>query len=687
MKKYLPGITTAGVLLLTYIAFFILLVISRNRQFWNQRKASAAIVQLVPAANRRQSVFTDLYKGNLTEEVSLLKLFYSYPENTNPLDVKRTISQIKANDSLLATSEKLLENNKEHQLFSQLQTVSAAKKRYLDQFFEQMENGKYVALKKNYENDLAPVYHEYEQFSSMLINAANSSDQKLIKDMDLQIIRINNTNVWISTGLIVLLVSMGFNLIIIGRKGQRTTFALKESERKYRTLTEQTNEIIGKCDAGGKFVFANESFRKTFEYSEEELSNLTISDLLHEDAMPFKPPSKKRNVIANVEKVCKSKSGKKVYLEGTIYLEYTNGIFNSSMGFFNDVTQKKKLEESLIASEFKFRNFFKLAPIPMWVIDPETNRFLSVNNAACDHYGYAESEFLNMTIYDIRNAKDIVKDSEEVQRVKAETLGLSQDKTRKYNFYHLKKGGEKIETEVYTSPSLIGEKKCILSISLDVTERNHMENKITKAIIKTQEDERYEIGSELHDNVCQILAAAKMSLGMMKCSLMPAAIESYNKSSEAILLATKEIRNLSHRLAPAFFDNTKLEVAIESLFKTFNIDGSYTISIHFDKRSKGMEIKQEIQLNLYRILQEQLRNIIAHAHCTNIEVSVFMNNDNLHMRIADNGLGFDINTVKYGIGIANMKRRAELFSGHLFINSSKGKGCELTIILPLEKTV
>src|SRR6185312_6189211 len=216
---------------------------------------------------------------------------------------------------------------------------------------------------------------------------------------------------------------------------------------------------------------------------------------------------------------------------------------------------------------------------------------------------------------------------------------------------------------------------------------NQMENKITKAIIKTQEDERYEIGSELHDNVCQILAAAKMSLGMMKSSLMPAAIESYNKSSEAILLATKEIRNLSHRLAPAFFDNTKLEVAFESLFKTFGIDRSYNISIHFDKRSKCMSIKQEIQLNLYRILQEQLRNIIAHSYCTDIEVSVFMNNNNLHMRIADNGVGFDTKTVKYGIGIANMKRRAELFLGQLFLNSSEGNGCELTIILPLDKTM
>jgi PAS domain S-box-containing protein len=687
MKKYLPGITTtAGILLLTYTALFIVLVILRNQQFWNQRKASAALVQLVPAANERQSVFTGLYKENARQEISLLKLSYSF-EIKSPQDVNSVISQINANDSLLITSGKLLQNHKEQQLLRELQALSATKKRYLDQFFQQIKDGKYDALKKNYENNLVPVYNDYEQIISRLINVINDSDQKLIKDVGLRIIHINNVNIWISIGLIVLLMSMGINLIIIGKKGQRTTFALKESERKYRALIEQTNEIIAKFDADGRFVFANESFRKTFEYNEQELSQLTSADLLDEHATPFNLSSQKQNVITNVEKVCKSKSGKNIYLEGTIYLEYIDGIFGSYMGFFNDVTEKKKLQESLVASELKFRNFFKLAPIPMWVIDPENNQFISVNNAACEHYGYTESEFLSMTIFDIRKVKEIEEGYEEVKRIKKETLGLSPNKVRKYNFCHVKKCGEKIETEVYTSPIIIGEKKCILSICLDVTERNQMENKITKAIIKTQEDERYEIGSELHDNVCQILAAAKMSLGMIKCSLMPAAIESYNKSSEAILLATKEIRNLSHRLAPAFFDNTKLEVAFESLFKTFNIDGSYNISIHFDKKSKCMSIKQEIQLNLYRILQEQLRNIIAHANCTDIEVSVFINKNNLHMRIADNGVGFDVNKVKYGIGIANMKRRAELFSGQLFLNSSEGNGCELMIIIPLDKTL
>jgi PAS domain S-box-containing protein len=320
----------------------------------------------------------------------------------------------------------------------------------------------------------------------------------------------------------------------------------------------------------------------------------------------------------------------------------------------------------------------------MWAIDPRTNRFVLVNKAALEHYGFSEEEFLNMTIFEIRSGVNLL--SKDGERVKAGTPELVEDEIGKYNINHVKKNGEEIDVEIYTTPVIINDNECILTIATDVTERNNFENKITKAIIKTQEDERYEIGSELHDNICQILAAAKMSLGTLKHSLKPEVMPSYNRSCDSILLATNEIRNLSHRLAPAFFDNTRLEEAFESLLNTFNIEDKYNISVHFDQHAKNILIDQELQLNLYRILQEQLRNIIKHSGCTDIEVNVLVYNNRLQMRIADNGVGFEVNQVKRGIGLANMKRRARLFGGKLHINTRPGKGCEVMILIPVAKT-
>ena len=683
MRKNIRALNASRVLLFTYAAFFILLVISRNHEFWNQRKASSLLVEMVPKASERQTVFTDLYNRQLQQEIALLRLSYSGVDQNNLVNLKEIISRLKSDHSLLIGSEKYISGNDEHELFKRLEKVFAIKNHYLEKFIKQINDRNYDRIRTDYEDSLHPKYSELLILNSKLLTSIKSHDQKLMNNIGEEIIRINTINTWISVGLIILVISMGLNLISIAKKEHRITIALKESERKYRTITEQTNEIIEKCDAAGRFVFANDSFKKRFEYSDDELFDLKLSDLLAEGCLPENEGLTKTKVVTNFESVFNSKSGKRIYLEGSVLLEYKNGFFQGSMGFFNDVTEKKKLQESLIASELKFRNFFNLAPIPMWVIDPETFRFVLVNNAAVMHYGYTEMEFLSMTYMDIRGKQDLP--TKEFLRKKGDCIGSGNNENYMSSFTHVKKCGEKINVEIYTSPIDINERQGILCVAIDVTERNEFENKITKAIIKTQEDERYEIGSELHDNVCQILAAAKMSLGMIKPSLVPQAVQSYNKSYEAINLATNEIRNLSHRLAPAFFDDTKLEEAFKSLLKSFNITEAYKVSVYFDKSSKQRLISQDIKLNLYRILQEQMRNIVEHAHCSIIEVSVFIFDHHLHMRIADNGVGFNKNLVQYGIGMANMTRRAELFAGKLYVQSKKGEGCEVLVKIPVEK--
>jgi signal transduction histidine kinase len=95
-------------------------------------------------------------------------------------------------------------------------------------------------------------------------------------------------------------------------------------------------------------------------------------------------------------------------------------------------------------------------------------------------------------------------------------------------------------------------------------------------------------------------------------------------------------------------------------------------------------LSSDIQLNLYRILQEQLQNIVKHANATAIEVSVRILGPMIKMRIFDNGNGFNTKTAsKGGIGLQNIVNRAKMFSGFCSIRSSEGNGCEIVIKLPL----
>jgi len=339
--------------------------------------------------------------------------------------------------------------------------------------------------------------------------------------------------------------------------------------------------------------------------------------------------------------------------------------------------ERKKTITNLKESEKRYIDLFQLSPQPMWVFDPVTYKFTQVNKAAIELYGYSEEEFMNMILMNLKPAEDIPQSKESISQLNS-TGGFFKNVYR-----HYKKSGELIEVEIYSTLIKINNRSLISAIVIDVTEKNLYEHKITKAIIKTQEDERYEIGAELHDNVCQILATSQLKLGMLKGSLPQERIQDFNQCKEYITMALKEIRDLSHRLAPAFFDDSTLEEAFNRLLDSFNVGKKYKALLSFDEAGKVYRVSIEIQLNLYRILQEQLRNIVKYAKATVIKVDVSIDGNKLRMMISDNGIGFNINTVKKGIGLANIKRRAELFAGTFEINSSPGNGCAIIIDIPL----
>lgn len=340
--------------------------------------------------------------------------------------------------------------------------------------------------------------------------------------------------------------------------------------------------------------------------------------------------------------------------------------------------ERKNVYLELEKSEKRYSNLFRLNPQPMWVYNSETLEIIQVNAAAIMHYGYSEEEFLTMTILDIRPEEDYQKVKEIIKANLTE-----KESTSKGKFRHFKKSGELINVEIQSGPIQLGDKIFRMVIVNDVTEKTFFENQITKAIIKTQEDERYEIGSELHDNVCQILVASQMTLGALKKSSSHLNVEYVNQCQGYIALALKEIRALSHQLAPVFFDDISISETFNMLLTNYNIDNKYKIFQNYSPALREYSLPQEIQINLYRILQEQLKNIAIHSNAKKITVSLQIDT-NIQFQIIDDGIGFNVDTVKGGIGLSNIKRRVELFSGKLNIASSPNNGCNLEIEIPFK---
>ena len=145
----------------------------------------------------------------------------------------------------------------------------------------------------------------------------------------------------------------------------------------------------------------------------------------------------------------------------------------------------------------------------------------------------------------------------------------------------------------------------------------------------------------------------------------------------------EEIRNISHRLAPTFFDATTIEDTFHELIDNFNTEKKFTANIDIDFGKLKNKLSSEMQLNLYRILQEQMRNIVKYAHASKVNVSIIIENKKLTFIIEDNGVGFDYQLAKRGIGLANIRRRTELFSGIMEIISKPNEGCKLILQIPV----
>lgn len=340
--------------------------------------------------------------------------------------------------------------------------------------------------------------------------------------------------------------------------------------------------------------------------------------------------------------------------------------------------ERKSSKTELKASENRYSNLFHLNPLPMWVYATDTLQFMKVNQAAIQKYGYTEAEFLSMTILTIRPESDKQTLLNIIQRNKKSEMGLNSGR-----FQHLNKMGDIIEVEIYSAPISMYDRSMRSVIAYDITDKIQHELLITKAIIKTQEEERYEIGSDLHDNICQILALGQMSLDKLKESLTADTLPWYETARNSLLKVLEEIRNLSHRLAPAFYDEVSLEESFRKLLKSFDVDNKYKIEFLFEGESDSQQVCREMHLNLYRILQEQLRNIEKYASATEIKIFILIKTENLYMITIDNGVGFVMDEQKHGIGFANMRRRVELFGGDIEIDAEPGKGCKITITIPL----
>jgi two-component system sensor histidine kinase UhpB len=349
--------------------------------------------------------------------------------------------------------------------------------------------------------------------------------------------------------------------------------------------------------------------------------------------------------------------------------------------------ERKRNLEHLRESEERYRELFNNNPMPMWVFDPETLRFLEVNEAAIQHYGYSYDEFLSKTIMAIRSPEDAVLLASELYNG-----SLHKETMKKGVWRHIKKNGEILFAEIASHAIEYRGKAATLVLANDVTEKITLEKElneqrvtrqrqITEAVILAQEKERTEIGKELHDNVNQILGATNLYINtaMTEDDIRQELLE---RSTLYISNAINEIRKISKSLITPGLREIGLIESVEDIVEDLKMAKQTSVKLEINHFSEE-EIDDRRKLTLFRIIQEQLNNIMKHARATEILIRLDVDGQNIYLTVADNGVGFDTSRHRKGVGITNITSRVELFNGKADIVSMPGSGCKLNVRIPL----
>lgn len=208
------------------------------------------------------------------------------------------------------------------------------------------------------------------------------------------------------------------------------------------------------------------------------------------------------------------------------------------------------------------------------------------------------------------------------------------------------------------------------------------QKRISKALLEGSERERAEISMELHDNVSQVLSSAKlyMELGIAEDKILsPLA----RKGVDYLMDGINEIRRLSHQLASPAVRDLGFAEAVQGHLHSLQRVKALQVSFACSVNNVETEMGEDVQLSLYRMVQEQTSNILKYAAAKAIAVELRRSADAFVLVVEDDGVGFDMQRVKKGLGLANIVSRAAIFKGTAVFATAPGKGCRLEVTIPV----
>ena len=457
-------------------------------------------------------------------------------------------------------------------------------------------------------------------------------------------------------------------------------------------LAENDLDIVFILDTQLRFTFLNNAGCLVSGYDKTEIKGVSLGSLLSPGNFDLakymfqKKPDRAK--LTRYELDIYTKTATLLNLEIQTQLITEGDTVLGIQGKARDITEIKRTQQILNEKIGRLSDIqYGLDKVAVVSISDKDGVIRYVNNNFCLCYGYSAEEIIGMKHSIINSGRHPASFWENFWTTikagkifKAEVCNKSKDGNLHW-----------ADTTVVPFMDSTGAPYQYMAIRTDITEYHKLEMElaekklndqkyITEITIAAQEKERQELSRELHDNVNQILATAKMYLGLAKAKTKTKEDligMSYGYVNEAI----EALRSLSHSLAAPSLGDISLHQALEELVNILNIPDGIKVQLINDINEDRM-IDEKQELMLYRVVQEQMNNIGKYAHAAKVVIHLKIEGKQLCLSITDDGAGFDTSLNPQGIGLKNIQSRVEFYDGITNIISAPGKGCKLEIKIP-----
>ena len=479
---------------------------------------------------------------------------------------------------------------------------------------------------------------------------------------------------------------------------RRAEDALHESEARYRGIVESTQAVFTRTDLEGRLLYANDAICR--------LIGMPLDAILGQSFFQWVHPDDQAATVASMEAVMQAPyrvlvENRVPTLQGWRWFEWEGCVIRDADGEIRefqtiglDVTERKEAERALETSEARYRSLVESGFELIARADPR-GRLLFANDAYLTAFGYrrADVEAGYATIVPHIHEDDVARVLESFERVQQPPYrNVIVNRVRvagTWRWFEWEQGVVRDEHGVITE---------IQGAGRDVTERHVAEEALRRSLedlkrseetlrrlarrqAEVREEERRRLGLDLHDNVCQELAAVTVLLEAARVRGKSDSGE-LTRATRHLTEVIEHLRLVGRDLRPMMLSDLGLTESLRA-FTTKVSSLQRTVTARFPTPIPRLD--DETEIAVYRVAQEALGNALRHADARSIDLLLRSDEDRLLLEVRDDGRGFDRTAPRTdSLGLASMEERALALGGRLEIVSSPGQGTCVRLECPLK---